>query len=432
LLLSLGDKLRIIRRAKGLSLENIAYETGRSVATLSRIERGETDIDTETTYAIKKAMGIEHAPLLEHELMLYKNRMWVWNDIINAQRFSEAKTMIPEMSSIIHLPFESELALLYTLIEMRIDIYEPENKLKAKHKLDALAASYDDMSINARHFFHRNTGMVYSHWNNTKALQHCLLALETLSDETKTSTPILLLNIGAKYYALGRIFHAMTYLERAKYEHQEDRTNIIGAYIDSMLIACYISIGEYDKAKSLAELVLSRAKAINDRQGVALALNHMGHVYKGMKDFETALPFFEESQILYGGKQDVFIVELLNSIEGKAYCLLGLKRFTELKDVIKKGQSLAKNIPSAQHTFESLQHLLTLNNAESTNHIENITIPFLLGNSNYQAALRFCDRLEAYYIKKGAVKKANAIAIKSREIYKMLLAPVVLENDNKN
>ena len=52
------SELREIRRARGLTLESVAYLAGVDAATVSRIERGEVLPRPETVVTIARALGV--------------------------------------------------------------------------------------------------------------------------------------------------------------------------------------------------------------------------------------------------------------------------------------------------------------------------------------------------------------------------------------
>lgn len=64
LALSLGTKIREIRKAKGISQEQLALLTGIDRSYLGRIERGEVSVTVEKLDQIAKMLGINIKDLL--------------------------------------------------------------------------------------------------------------------------------------------------------------------------------------------------------------------------------------------------------------------------------------------------------------------------------------------------------------------------------
>jgi len=92
-------------------------------------------------------------------------------------------------------------------------------------------------------------------------------------------------------------------------------------------------------------------------------------------------------------------------------------------------KSEAKN---DDHTIniEATRHLMTLNESQSIKYLETVALPFYrahVGNFIF-SALDTCDILESQYRKRGAARKADAIAIMQRNIYKgMIYGPNDIE-----
>ena len=110
--LPIGEKLRLVRVAKGLSQENVANATKSSISTISRIELGQIECQATMLLAIKKCLDVNEAPLREHELKVYEDQIWLINSLADAQRTSEARDKQSKMFPIAELPFEQDLNLL--------------------------------------------------------------------------------------------------------------------------------------------------------------------------------------------------------------------------------------------------------------------------------------------------------------------------------
>lgn len=60
-----GDKLREIRKAKGISQEELANETGFQLSQIGRIERGEINTSISHLSALSKALKVTPKELLD-------------------------------------------------------------------------------------------------------------------------------------------------------------------------------------------------------------------------------------------------------------------------------------------------------------------------------------------------------------------------------
>ena len=60
-----GAKIRKIRIAKGLSIQNLAYEIGIEYTQLSRIERGKINTSIYQLFVISRALQVDFAEIIE-------------------------------------------------------------------------------------------------------------------------------------------------------------------------------------------------------------------------------------------------------------------------------------------------------------------------------------------------------------------------------
>jgi transcriptional regulator with XRE-family HTH domain len=63
-----GKNLAVKRKEKGFSQEDLSFEVGLDVMTISRIERGVLNISIDNTYQIAKALGIPYSDLHDFEV----------------------------------------------------------------------------------------------------------------------------------------------------------------------------------------------------------------------------------------------------------------------------------------------------------------------------------------------------------------------------
>ncbi len=87
--LSIGENIRRLRRARGISLGELAKEAGISKSTLSSIEAGKANTTVSTLWAISKALGVPSAPWSVRELLLRRaGPMLGWLSVGLARRFT--------------------------------------------------------------------------------------------------------------------------------------------------------------------------------------------------------------------------------------------------------------------------------------------------------------------------------------------------------
>jgi len=422
--LPLGEKLRLIRKDRGLSLENIAHETGCSVATLSRLERGETEVDDITFAAIKATLGVENAPLLEDECEYFTGQIWLVNDMLAADRLEEVKTILQELSTVLTLPYPQEILLLYNLTDVRLIFDETGDLQLMQEKLDADSGYYGQMGDEARCLYHYGKASIDNMHNKFKeALKHYLTALEHKTDNLKTLVPNLLVNIGCCYGRLGKYLHAVLFFERANMNYSGDLTASLKSTIDVQLSVGYRAIGELKKARQHTAEALTHARRVKYDAAIGLSYTNYAEISIMAGDYNEALGYCEQSfEYLKDEKRGYDLY--LNALYIKAKCLLELKRFAELGVLCAQGKELAKEYPRYVMLFESIIHLTTLKNSESEDFIENITIPELRKKGPHKPILYYCGKLEEHFRKKKSTKRAMAMVEITRDVYKSSIVGV--------
>ncbi|MCL2362108.1 MAG: helix-turn-helix transcriptional regulator [Defluviitaleaceae bacterium] len=416
--LPIGEKIKLIRNAKGLSQENVAKAVNSSESTLSRIEQGQAECSTEMLTAIKEYLSIKNAPLFEHELKIYEDQLWVLNDLTNARRLTDAKDMQKSMFTITELPFERDLSILYSMINVRLLLWEQDLDT-GEEELNNVEQYIEDASSDAKHLYYRSRGVIASHRGDLKvALKHYLQVINLQTDNLKADAP-LYNNIGTIYRKLGKLFHAIRYHERALWECAHDRTHMLKPYINTALCECYALVGEFDNVMKMAEEALSHANGINDKMSIGNALSCKGGIYSRIGNHEEALMLYNQSLPCYEKDSPEYLICILN----KAKCLNKMKNYSESKELIKQGMLLAEGNEMHILLFKTQLHSMTLNDSQSVDYIESVAIPYFKVRdvSSRAVALDCCDTLESHYKKKGSQKKAMAIAVVARDIYKEMM-----------
>jgi len=423
--LSLGEKICMIRKAKGLSQDNVAHVLNTNRVAVSRLENGETEWSAETLTTVKDFLDIKNAPLLEHELRTYENRLQVWIELIIKLRFAEASTIQEEMSVILDLPFEEELYLLYVLAEASILTLQYQVQA-ADEKLSTIENLLDNASNDALNLYHRNKGFIRGYANDlVGSIKHSTKAVQYADADNKTDG-FALINIGHAYMFLGKPYHAIQNFVRAEaiYQSKGDITTMTYGVIMNALGSCYLEVGEYRKAEELTVLAISHSKSVKDNLIAGAALYKMARLKLKMKMYDECMDFCEQVLVFHKESGEMIISALIL----KASCLLEMKKFSEcqelighIKNLLNDGkQSVVKtSMSNDDHTvrLNAIGHLMTLDNPDSITYILDTAIPHLRakGSSKFEA-IYFCNKLETHYTKKRAKTKANAIAAISRDI----------------
>jgi len=411
----LGEKIRQLRAAKGLSQENLAFATGKSKAHISRLERGDAEIDNKILVAIKKFLEIENAPLFEHELEIYRERIWNWDELLHNKRMDEAKTMKEELSIILDLPYERELLMLYKMIEARMLSIEYDNPA-VEERLNYVEGFLDEASNDVLYLYHRVKGALEFDRDNNKAfLKHCLLALDYNNNELRPDV-MLVLNIGVAYARTGRLLNAIRYFERFMREYRGDRTHMALLHVEKNLATSFMILGEFNEAKKLFETALVKARNLNNDIWIGGALISMGQIHHRTGNYKTAIELYDDSLEYFHESK----MHHVSALVLKAECLIALNDYRASEDILDQAKALAGDNEELILSVEATGHMMTLYNKQSTDYLESVALPYYIkgGLLHLDTAIRLCDKLEAQYRKRGANKKAEAIVAISRDIYK--------------
>jgi len=434
--LPLGEKVRHIRNAKGISLDNMAYAIKSNKTFLYRLEHGQVECSHETLTAIKKFLEIENAPLLEHEVALYTSRLWACHRMIsNTMLLNEAKTMLSELSPILDLPFENDLYLLYLLIEVSIIMLAELNFPAAAEKISKIEPLMDGASDEAFYMFHRSKGyLIMLNGDYRGALKHYLQITDIVSDHVKPDM-VLFSNIGMAYIGIGKPYHAIVNLERARHEY--GRANKLGAHVGITLALAYTIVGELYKAKKLFDASLINARTENNNTTICINLTYMSLLSMKKGNYEECISLCD--QVLAQCQEDsaqtvAAAIGQKNTIQctaifNKCNCFFKMKDYAKCQELIANGRLLANGDKKFTIGFNALECLVNIDDADSVKYLEDVAIPhYKAGDgSDKVMALELCKEMEAHYKKKKAKTKASAFTAIARDIYEdMFLGEIEL------
>ena len=420
--LSIAEKIKQIRKSKGLSIENLAHAAKVNMSTISRIENGTMQYSDEMLTAIVKYMEIENAPLAEHEIKTYKDRLWVINDLLIADRITEARAAFDNLFQATKLPYDNDLSLLYTMTEGRL-LFKDGNMSALEEKVKAADAFLDGASNEALILYHRNNGVLCNaKGDNKSALKHYLSIANIESTLLPTDAGIYL-SIGVLYWHLGKAHLATTYVEHAKILYDHGRAHVSGPMINDVLAACYQAMGQHDKAKYLLNKSLVAAKSVGNAITIGSVTCNLGYAYAIDGDVKTGLALNEEGLKYLKDHPEQHKQGLYN----RAEILIMAKKYSDAKEAIALGKSLCKDDDMFAIGFEALGCVIALQSSQKDNdaadYINNVAIPYFNNNGSvtyWTIALGLCEALEAYYKKHRNTKMAMATAAAIRDIYAIM------------
>jgi len=419
--LALCEKIRLIRSAKQLSIDNMARATNNSKSTISRIETGKIGCSPENLRKIREFLKIKNAPLLELELKVYRNRLWMWYDIVSVviDRFDEARLMQDELAAILDLPYEHDLIGLYLMTEAML-LAKEGNIDAVIERLNHVAKYLDNASEEVLHMYHCNMGFAHS-WKNEprQALAHYKMALNYLSYNLHPGLTVYH-TIGTLYAKIGKPAKSILYLERVRNELSADRTSIWKrtvwrCAVDCELALLYTYLDELTKARQLLDPCLVNVGSTRD--GVLLTRAHKNMARVSIKEdkYDEALSHIEQAIEYVGDDKQMYFSLLID----KAGILQKLKRVEEYQDLLMHIREGVRGDSVLSFMVDTIEHLGNIYDPGSIKYLETVSIPKLKAGDGHDkfVALDICNELEAVFKKKNSKTKAMAIGVVARDIY---------------
>jgi len=410
-MLSTGEKIRQIRKAKGFSQENLAHDIGLSTSTVCRIEQGTTAINSDILKAIKKALDIGSAPLLPGEGEGFRERLQVWHKLILDGHLIEARTLQKSLSEITQLPFEYGLITLYWLFEVSL-LLAAQDYEGADTRLKSMKSSLDDMCDTNMYYYFRNMGWLYMSIGPDKAKKPLDYLLKAKAIAKKPDGG-LYYRIARCYTRLGQPFKSMEMIDKAYAAYGENKTTSTSLDLDNKMALNCIDIGDTTRARGILEKCLIMAKNISSDMYVAIILHNIGSTYTRDKEWETALEFFTQAESYFNITERTMLINYYY----KARCLVALRRFAQCKEIL---SLVAEHIINSEYytvLFSSINHLITIKEPASHRYLDAVTIPFLVRYNNIVDTLDYTEILENFHSGKGSTKKALEFAKIQRDIY---------------
>jgi len=407
-----GEKIKCVRKAKGLSQEELALKISYDRTKLSRIEVGKSECPDDIQRAIKEALCIEEMPFTETERESFKDKLYLWCGFMEEQQLDKSKQMQERLSVITFLPIDSELNSLYRLFAIRLLLLQNNNKL-AKETLMALEPDLDRFNNEIMyHYYYTKGSLACKHNQNKNGLRFYLRAKELMKGGFKENLP-LHYDIATCLSNLGHVLSAIIFLEEALTLYPDNHAALSRSLVESLLAASYIQIGRFSKAKKLLKECLIKAEIDDKQQLLGSIFNNYGYLYRRTKDWNTAIGFFDDA-LLYLQKESK---GYLDALYQKTKCLIELGIFHKCKVLLSEGRDLSKKDKTYSILFESLSLLMSPNKSNLIDYIENVTVPHLKSYSKI-AALEYCEFLLEQYEMEGNLQQVLRLESIMMHIYK--------------
>jgi len=403
--LTTGEILRNVRVAKDLSQETLAKKILCHHTIISKIEKGDRECTNEMLFDMKKAMDAEILPLFDNELEHFELKLQEWYHVINEREWGKAKKMQEKLAVITFNTNAKELNMLYSLFDCKLLLGQDDLK-GAKSILDALDAQADGLRDMPLYHYYFNKG-TYETKNkrNKEALNFYLEAYKLMKGRFEKDIT-LYTNIAYCYRELGLFSRAISFLEEArKFVKNEDSIPEFNMY--NSLATLNIQTGRLQDAKNFLDICLTKAKNMGKKRYIGIALLNYGFLHRVNKDWNISIEYFDKALETFEKKERNY----LEALYQKILCLIQIQYFTAAVKLLSEAMAWARDNEEYTISFESLKHLLTPNAKDSIEYIESVTVPYLVKNYYYYAALDFCSFLREYYSKKRISRQAKALEI---------------------
>jgi len=419
IILPLGEKLKHVRREKGLSQDNVAYAVDNHTSIISRIENGHIEPPPELLDAIRIFLDIQHAPLLPFELELYSEKLLMWESLLDANRLDDALAMQTELVHILSLPFEHDLILKYKMLMVRYYFKKPDFAAAEEHILQAESllpyASNDTLIL-----YYSNKAFMYSTKLDYKtSYKYYQKTLELFGDKPPSAR---ILEATAYICCfLGKYHHGIRYILHARVLYEGDKTNLRGYHLDENLALCYAAVGETKKAETLFEMSYKQAILNGNEILQGITLLNISSITKKRGNYEKALEQQNKTLELFEKNKSIIIAHdkgiYLMAVFAKA--MLQAKMNIDNTDTINLGRPLAEGNETFTIMLDAAYHLSNLNSTDSERYLEEIAIPHLIKHKPNEKSLHLelCKELEVHYKKKKSKTKAAYMAAIIRDIY---------------
>jgi len=418
--LSIGEKLKQVRKEKGLSQDNIAHAINNHTSIISRIENGHIDPPpSELLDAIRVFLDIQNAPLLPYELELYNDKLQVWETLLDTNRLNEATAMQSELTQILCLTFEHDMILKYKMQETRLHIKQ-NNFTAANENMIQAEALLPHASTEALIMYYSNKGFLsLANADFKTSFSHYHKALELFGDKPPS------INILGTLAHLCIMFFqdedGIRYIQRARVLYDGDRNNPLGYYMNEFLALCYLGVGETKKAEPLFDISYKQAVLNADVINQGVTLLNMADISRRRENYEkshkqlsTALDLYNKNLSEVVANDSTVYIQIVFT---KA--IMEAKMNMDNTETIAQGRSVAKEDETHTILLNSAYHLSNLGNADSEKYLVDIALPHLMQCETQEKNLRLliCKELEAHYKKKKSKTKAAYMAANIRDIY---------------
>ena len=413
--LHLGEKIAVIRKAKGLTQENLARSLGCSDAKISRIERGLTECSFEMLEKIREVLDIKRAPLLEEEVEIFKNRLELWYKEIKARHMEQAQNMHTELAVIKYLPFEKDLNNFFDIVETKF-LMITDDVEGAKQRFEMLDSLAFGMTTENLFHYYYNKGSLNIVLKDYKTALDCYLKANELFVPNIVKDATFYYKISGCYSGLHMPVRSILYAQKAYGLFSLNDSRWLEMHLDILLGCGYAEIGELKLARELFDKCLLYAKSVYHDGLIGSSLHNIAYVYYKNGEYNQALTYYIQAGNYFKPETDNY----LSNIYDTARTLQESGKYAECKKLLKNEKDNLPKDENAVILFDSLNCLLSLNQETSCRFVFETAVPHLMEANDLYRALDLCDALEKFFERSGKHRKKQEVKAVSGEILKKI------------
>lgn len=398
--MTIEEKIKYFRELNNITQHAFAEGIKKGLSTIIRTEKGERIYKDEEIKAAREYLGIETLPMLDNEIVGYKERIYVWADLIKNERLDEARKLRHELVNVNQIPYDTDLIMLYKMVDVRLFLKERSFD-EARDNLEWARPLLADASGENQYHFYYSESLLHMYEKNLKeALQSCLSA-DKIKMEGFEKEASLYYNLAICYSDCGKYVLAIGLLERIYNEFSYDRTSVPRMILDSNLGLNYMRLGHIEQAREFFDKAYKRAEGMGHKTFMGFITHNQGCACWRLKEFKRAIGYFDKADESFEeGNRYYFENQYF-----KILCLINLSD-SEGEKMLNQAISLAEAKDDKHYLmlFNSISHLITIeekdSEKDSIEYIEKVVIPYLLDKYEYFRVFTYFDALAKVYTKK--------------------------------
>ena len=288
---------------------------------------------------------------------------------------------------------------------------------EAKDLMDQVKPSIKEIYSEIMYHYHYNMGLLhFFHKDHVKAVESYTAAYDAGFDDYPLYKFSLYFNLGLCYSHLGMYLRAIDCYLKADHLFRCERGEFLRMHLDNNLALDYIKIGETELAKRRLKEVIHYAEVFKNNVISGRAMTNLGRACIKEKEYNRALDYFEVAKVFVNeGEEGHFGI-----LYYKILCLIMMNNSQAESELAYARSVLQGNDRHMMH-FNSLSHLLTLDDNSSVDYIKNTSTPFLMENFAYHRIVDIYEIMENHFMVKGDRLKALEIKSLSSDLYKIMM-----------